>query len=113
MTDERYKPESQDDEPPLNLRENAERLPLYEELSVVLQNVLAIRYPDADPEDKEAVKKLTSSDTQELVLPKIATRPREKSVADLASPRVEQREQQERQERNVRDALRRVGRRDS
>ncbi len=97
------------EQPPLNLKENAERFPLYEELSVVLQNVLAIKYPQADPQEREAVKRVIESDTRELVLPKIVTGSRSRTKTDETPSRVKQREQEERKERNVRDALKRFG----
>ncbi len=97
------------EQPPLNLRENAERLPLYEELSVALQNVLAIKYPEASPQEREAVKQVIDSDTRELILPKIVAGLRSRTETGETPSRVEQREQEERKERNVRNALKRFG----
>lgn len=100
-------PATEELQPPLNLKENAERLPLYEELSVVLQNVLALRYPDASAEDKTLIKENMSSDTREILLPKIPSR-RAKGKGDgEVPPRVKERRDERRKEQNVLDALKR------
>jgi hypothetical protein len=97
------------EKPPLSLRENAERLPLYEELYAVLHNVRALRVVEADTEEMEAIKLMADADTTELRLPRTVAKPRTQPKADEVPPRVKKHHEEKRKEQFTLDALKRQG----
>lgn len=110
---EQYRPDQDGATPPLNLAENAQKVPLYEQLAQVLHAARKQRLGEVDTEEFEAIKIIAEADTEELQtvnLPPVTTRQesKEKREQKIAQRR-EEKAREQRLHENIRDFSERLG----